>query len=297
MTKFRPPSEDELLNSEDEAIVFLPTTSPDILELDDNRLDFFRGCYPQPRALPPGDQVEGKSPRKWYAGAPVEKPVADLERFGNGVDRSRLLALCSDPTIPTLDLCIAIFAWGGMRDSNRDHLFKRAVAPWLNVAKQIRDGQLTRQDAFDAFALLNHKRFLVGVKPAYYTKLIYFLMPREGAGPIGYIMDQWLGCSINLICKQEVVRLDSGVYWANEGRGRARQVVQKAVAQVSPLNTGKHYERFCRAVEMVAARMGSGWTPEAAELALMSRGGVPPAPWREYVIKNRLFGLGVNVAG
>lgn len=291
MTDFRPAAEDEPPNPIDEAIVFLPATSAETLRLDERHLVVFRDCYPKPQALLSGDQAEGKNPREWYAGGPAEKPIADLERFGDGLNRFGLISLHADRTIPTLDLCIAILAWGGMHGSNRNHLFKRAITPWLDIAKCIRAGQLTRQKAFDAFAKLNHDRSLVGMGPAYYTKLIYFLMPREGAGPIGYIMDQWLGCSVNLIYQQEVVWMDNRLIWAHEGRGRARRIVRKAGSSVSHLNTGEHYERFCCAVEMLAARMGPGWTPDAAELSLMSSGGHQPEPWRAHVVRHRLLGL------
>lgn len=301
MTDFRFSAEDEPPNSMDEAIVILPATSAETLRLDEKHVVFFRDCYPKPRALLLSDRVEGKNPRIWYAGGPSEKPTADLERFGDGLNRLRLIALQADWTIPTLDLCIAILAWGGMHGSNRNHLFKRVITPWLDVAKCIRAGQLTRQRAFDAFAKLNHDGSLVGMGPAYYTKLIYFLMPREGAGSVGYIMDQWLGCSVNLIYKQEVVWMDNRLIWAHEGRGRARRVVRKASSSVSPLNTGKHYERFCCAVELLAARMGPGWTPDVAELSLMSRGHHQPEPWRAHVVRHLLLSLGaetsVNAAG
>ena len=276
----------------DEAVFFLPATSTATLQLDVSHVDFFRSCYPTPQALTSGDLLEGKSPREWYAGGPAEKPVADLECFGDGLNRSGLIDLRGDRTIPTLNFCIAILAWGGMHGSNRTHLFKRAIEPWLDVAQRIRDGRLTRQVAFDAFAALNHNGSLVGMGPAYYTKLIYFLMPREGTGPVGYIMDQWLGCSVNLIYGQEVVRMDNSVIWAHHGHGLARRAVRKAGSRVSPMNTGEHYERFCYAIELLAAHMGLGWTPDTAELSLMSKGGHHPAPWRAYVVRHRLLGLG-----
>lgn len=296
MTVFRLAPEDEPTNPVDEAIVCLPATSAKTLRLDKNQLAFFSSCYPEPRALLSGNQAEGKNLREWYARGPTEKPDVDLERFGNGLNRLGLIALQADRTIPTLDLCIAILAWGGMHGSNRNHLFKREIGRWLGVANCIRAGQLTRQRAFDAFAELNHNHSLVGMGPAYYTKLIYFLMPREGVGPVGYIMDQWLGCSVNLLYQQEVVWMDKRLIWAHEGRGRARRIVRKAGSSVSPLNTGEHYERFCCAVELLAARMGPGWTPDAAELSLMSSGGHQPEPWRKHVVRHLLLGLGAETS-
>ena len=275
----------------DEAAVFVPAAPSKTLSLDDDHFAVFRSCYPEPLALPSGSKTEGKAPREWYAGGPDTKPAANLTQFGLGVNRAKLIEMQADQTIPTLDLCIAILAWGGMHGSNRTHLFKRSVERWLHVAERVRAGRLTREKAFDAFAELNHDRSLMGMGPAYYTKLIYFLMPRGGAKPIGYIMDQWLGCSVNLICVQEVVRMETNVTWTSTGRGKTKLAVRKASSRVSPLNTGEQYERFCRTVESVAERMGREWSPDAAELALMSRGGSRPAPWRKYVVENRLLSL------
>ena len=294
MSDFRVSLEDEAPDLADEAIVFLPATSDADLELDESHLNFFKNCYREPLALPSGKKVEGKSPKEWYGGGPEKKPSVDLECFGDGLNRSRLISLQPDLTIPTLTLCIAILAWGGMHGSNRNHLFKREIKPWLDVAKRIRAGKLTRQQAFDAFAALNHDGSLVGMGPAYYTKLIYFLMPRQDAAPIGFIMDQWLGCSVNLIYKQEVVWMDNKLFWARERRGQSPCVGRKAGSRVSPLNTGERYERFCSAIELLAEGLGLGWTPEVAELALMSRGGHQPEQWRKYVVRHRLLGLGAE---
>ncbi len=275
----------------DEAATFVSVAPLKTLSLDDDHLAVFGSCYPEPLALTSGSKTEGKAPREWYAGGPDTKPAANLARFGHGVNRAKLVEMQADETISTLDLCIAILAWGGMHGSNRTHLFKRPIGPWLDVAERVRAGRLTRIAAFDGFAALNHDGSLVGMGPAYYTKLIYFLMPRDGAKPIGYIMDQWLGCSVNLICAEEVVRMENSVTWTYAGRGKSKQAVRKASSRVSPLNTGEQYERFCRTVELVAERMGRDWSPDAAELALMSRGGSHPAPWRKYVVEHRLLSL------
>ncbi len=284
-------TENEPQQNGDEASANLPVTPDKVLSLDENHLAVFRKCYPKPPLIPSGNDREGKSPREWYSGGPIAKPAVDLDRFGECLNRSRLFDLQADRTTSTLELCISILAWGGMHGSNRNHLFNRSTEPWLEVAEAVRNGRLARQDAFAAFAKLNRKGKLVGMGPAYYTKLIYFLMPRDGACPVGYIMDQWLGCSVNLICQQEVVRMDTMVIWTAQKRGAARSGFRRATSRVSPLNTSEHYERFCQAVELLAERMGAGWTPDATELALMSSGGYSPAPWRSYVIQRRLLSL------
>ena len=101
------PSEDEPHNDGDEASALLPGMSAATLWLDKRHFGYLHNCHPEPRDLPSGDHVEGKSPREWYAGGPPGKPTADLERFGNGLNRLALIALQADRTIPTLDVCIA----------------------------------------------------------------------------------------------------------------------------------------------------------------------------------------------
>ena len=46
-----------------------------------------------------------------------------------------------------------------------------------------------------------------GVGPAFYTKLIYFLGDHEGL-----IMDQWTAKSVNMLCNDKIVKLDSSGY-------------------------------------------------------------------------------------
>lgn len=202
-------------------------------------------------------------------------------------NRSRLIALQADREIRTLELCIAILAWGGMHRSNRDHLFKKPVKPWIDIAEAIRNGTLLRDEAFDAFAKLYHQGAIPGMRSAYFTKLIYFLMPRGGV-PIGYIMDQWLGCSVNLLCGREVVKMDHTLTWH---QGRLAKVPERRLASyVSALNSGHDYGHFCKVIERLAATMGPHWDPETTELTLLSTGGRSPGAWRAHV-KERCLAL------
>lgn len=117
--------------------------------------------------------------------------------------------------------------------------------------------------------------------PAYYTKLIFFLMPRTGGCNPGYIMDQWVGCSINLLASSRVVLMDYSLMWKRFKGG----VRQEASFVVSDLNDEKHYEAYCCHIEEVAKRIGR--KPDDTELLLMSEGGRIKQQWREYVIQNR----------
>ena len=207
-------------------------------------------------------------------------------------NRPSLLAMAADRSFGTLELCISILAWGGMHGKNRDLLFKRPLEPWIGVANQIRDGELSRSESYGALAALQSSdaKAIAGMGPAYFTKLIYFLAPTASSRIAkGYIMDQWLGCAINLLAGRQLVKLDQYLTW----RLKEGTPVQRADSFVSNLNTGQDYEAFCQLVEKLSAEMGTVWTPELTERALIADGGRAPHPWRAYVVEQRLTGMSI----
>lgn len=252
---------------------------------DAAQLRTFQDMHAVPTAFAQTGKGEGSAPLAWYVTGPHNRPLIDEGQLSGTFNRSRLIAMQADSEFRTLEFCIAILAWGGMQRGNRNHLFGKPVEPWLAVADAIRSGELTRSEAFDAFAALCREGVISGMLPAYFTKLIYFLMPRDGA-PLGYIMDQWLGCSVNLLCGRDVVRMDDSLTW-HQGKRSATPELRLS-SHVSIWNTGRDYEHFCTAVEMLSATMGEGWNPETTELTLMSRGGSKPLPWRAHVKRARL---------
>lgn len=257
------------------------------LQIAESHFAVFRACHPQPPVIAADGKGEGESIAQWYTGTlPAFAPAIATLDPAERRNRAQLIALRDDPAVPIADLCIAILAWGDMRISNRNHLLSRPADRWLAVAKRVRNGELDRRRAFEEFAVLHQDKgkVMIGMGPAYYTKLIYLLMPREGAGPVGYIMDQWLGRSINLLYGGDVVRMEESFGWDRKGRGRKRTIQPVAGANVSKWNDSGNYERFCLAVEDLAARMGPDWTPDATELALLSVGGHDRQDWRKYVI-------------
>jgi hypothetical protein len=164
-------------------------------------------------------------------------------------------------------LALRILAWGGIRTKHAAMLFKEKDKRWLDLCRQIAAGSIDRRTGFDRFAALRRNSGTQGMGAAYYTKLIYFLMPRSNTAlPIGYIMDQWVGCSINLLVQSPFIRIGSNFV-------------------VSDGNDGSIYERYCRTVEQVAQECAL--TPEELEMQLMSKGGKRKASWRAFVIENR----------
>jgi len=200
--------------------------------------------------------------------------------------------MVADRGVGTLELCISVLAWGGMHGKNRDLLFKRPLEPWVGIANQIRDDGLSRPESYSAFAALrsNGDNAIVGMGPAYFTKLIYFLAPTTSSRAAkGYIMDQWLGCAINLLVGRQLVKLDQHLTWQLK-KGKP---VQRADSFVSNLNTGQNYEAFCIVVEALSAEMGTIWTPELTERALIADGGREPHPWRSYLVEQRFASMSV----
>lgn len=192
-------------------------------------------------------------------------PVAPLNRPG-------LHAFCA-ANVGNLELCVlACWAWGGM---HRMHAVRAwdSRAGWLPVVQNLVHGAYaTRADAFDAFAACYNAGSMPGMRAAYFTKLIFFLMPNLD----GYIMDQWTARSINLLYDRTSRDLLGQMISLNPGANGA--------AYVASNNTGATYNDFCLAIEDIALKLGV--LPSDAEERLMSNGsnhGRPQGAWRTYV--------------
>lgn len=245
----------------------------------------FKEFFPVPLDFSSGNTREGRNPRTWFKRIASGLDIA-VSNLPSAVNRRMLLAMARDPAVRTLDLCVSIFAWGGMHGKNCRQLFEQPLDPWITIADKVRSNQLTRSQAYDAFASLRtfgKSSVIAGLGPAYFTKLLYFLAPEGPTGAKGYIMDQWLGCSVNLLTGRQVVKLDHQWTW----RSKKGALLVQIGSFVSKVNTGSDYETFCRTVEALSSEMGAPWTPELTERALIADGGRSPHPWREYVVEQR----------
>lgn len=240
-----------------------------IVQFHSDHLRKLRECR---SAFNPADEVAGGVPASWFSairsgdfGLP-EKPCkrADLFDLVNSQPNIELVAA-------------AIFAWGGMQRHHARRLFEKNA--WLEAATGIREGRYSRGEAYDLFADLRSREELPGMGPAYFTKLIFFLMPRTSAVPVGYIMDQWTACSINvLLDRPDAILTDASYSWSGPEKFGSQYVV-------SDHNSGMHYENFCHAVEALSLELDLA--PDATELLLLSEGGRNPYPWRQYVKQQR----------
>lgn len=261
---------------------------------DPDHLAQFKHCHSKPIPVASGNKKEG-DPRSWFKNVDTTKLGMAVGSLSDSVNRQSLIHMASNPGVGTLDLCINVLAWGRMRGANRNRLFEQPVQPWITVADQVRNGLLNRAQGYDAFSnLRSGGKDMVGLGPAYFTKLLYFLAPATPSASKGYIMDQWLGCSINLLAGQQIVKLDEQVKWHLQKGKKASEAMAtlRVDSFVSDVNTGKDYEAFCQAVEALSDKMGLGWTPELTERALIADGGKKPHPWRTYVVEQRLRRFG-----
>jgi hypothetical protein len=179
------------------------------------------------------------------------RPPEDLER------------LCRRKDVAIEEKFLACMAWGAMRRSHARSAWEMRDR-WRDPLLQICNGDISRAQAFEMMKSLQIK----GLGVAYFTKLIFFLLPSDGPGTRGYILDQWTARSTNLLLKHPLVQLNGG--WVNQH------------------NTGKDYEAYCKFVEFLAEHFLC--KPEVIERQLFSKGGKGKAKgaWRRYVLGARV---------
>lgn len=234
------------------------------------------------------DEPGGKIPADWV----LPLSVADQAMLAKKqLSRSEVLALVQNNSAPIDAVCWSILAWGGMDNANRDYLATVTDLSWLELAAEIRAGKHDRQSAYSEFGRLRietapnsagrQKPKLLGVAPAYFTKLIFFLMPRTVGSPSGYIMDQWAACSVNLLTGRQVVRLNYSGNWNQPKRGAPFIAWSH---RVSDANSKANYEEFCQIVENVAVHIGM--QPDEAERSMIDGRRNKKNTWRHYLVEN-----------
>lgn len=223
-----------------------------------DHLSYFLGVDSQPGNWKP------QSPKSWHALVFETDAVQLPER---GMDRTQLKEFAAGRSSES-EVFSAIMAWGGM---NRRHGSRVAqnFQPIAEIIKSLRSDELSRRDAYNAFAAARRARQAVGLGPAYFTKLIFFASPRHD----GYILDQWTGRSVNLLSGREVVKIRKNSQLVD---GRTQQNVM-----ITDGTTAEMYEDFCVILEEIAH--SAAVTPEQIELRLFSGGGKKAGAWREHL--------------
>lgn len=242
------------------------------MNYDNDKLQYFKECLHDIKFDDALNWV-GAVPDVWSKSAGLVN--RDLPDFAMCRHELRTHLNCDDP----LDLAALILAWGKMRLGNAQRLFRVPPHQWTAIIADMRNGNCSRKEAYERFAGLRRSaagkaKGLPGMGPAYYTKLIFFLLRDQ---PAGYIMDQWTACSINLLCARDVVLTDVQKTWKRSGK------LQEAYT-VSDQNTSKNYEQFNLVIEDLSQR--TGYSCEQIELALFDQGR-GKGQWRNHVVQHR----------
>jgi hypothetical protein len=167
------------------------------------------------------------------------------------------LADITNSGVYNLDLkVIAILSWGGMRRNHARELFAKDTSAFEDI-ERIQKAK-DRKNAFKEYMSIREQGLTKGLGIAYFTKLIWFLTPVLK----GYIMDQWLAKSVNLIYGKEIVHISNN--W------------------VSDKNTEHNYETYCQCVEEIAKQLNC--EPQEAEERMFSHGGRNKGEWRKKLL-------------
>jgi hypothetical protein len=217
----------------------------------------------------------GKQPGSWFAAVGYTPSFTGALRPEAKLTRSAVENVIRSERVSDADASMLIFAWGGMTVKNAK-LVVGSLNHWLEIVSDLRSEKLTYLGAYDRFLAQSLQGNMPGCGPAYYTKLIFFLT--KHLDQRGFIMDQWLGRSINLLADREVVRFY-----------RPRRKAPLKQRYVHKKNSCSAYEEFCAAVRNLT--LVSGETDpdvrvreENVEMRLFSDGR-GKGDWREYVIK------------
>jgi hypothetical protein len=227
---------------------------------------------------PQSEEAASKTGRDWYNSLkllPDKKPKA-IENQTSNPKRNEIFELVKDTSVDTVTLCAVIMAWGGMRVSHGQKLF-RQQDQWLEAVEKVRFGKFTRRESYNILHQMRLRKGLPGMGPAYFTKLIFFLRGRD-VHDVGYIMDQWTGCSVNVLTSNpSMILMNVSSTW------KSADTVNSDFT-VSDQNGPEHYENFCLALDDIAQEMQLEKLD--AELLLMSQGR-GRGDWRKYVITHR----------
>lgn len=175
------------------------------------------------------------------------------------MNRYELFSYCQNPEHDNLNVLAAILSWGGMRRDHGRLLFNNLNCV-LDIVYNLRNGiYQNRRVAFDSIQQKRNEGLLPGLGIGYFTKLICFLAPNLN----GYIMDQWVSKSINLLTGMNIVSL-TGNNWVNDN------------------NTADTYECFCTHIDHLARILNC--TGFEAEKRIFSVGN-GLGTWRNYLIQ------------
>jgi hypothetical protein len=226
------------------------------------------------------EQWRGAKPGSWFAAVDHSLPLLKTLNLDEKLTRHEVENVIRNAHLSEVDASMVIFAWGGMTVKNGKLIFS-AKSHWSKIVSGLRSEKFTYLEAYDQFLRLSLQGLMPGCGPAYYTKLIFFLTKHLDRR--GFIMDQWLGRSVNLLAGREIVRLD-----------RPRREVPIKKRYVHKENSCSAYAEFCEAICNLSQISGETnpdmrIREENVEMRLFSEGR-GKGEWRNYVIANDISG-------
>lgn len=204
----------------------------------------------------PGSWNRAHKVSDWVQSLNIPDAPPAIARLDHRMGRKELRNQCRNERSDVLVGYLCTMAWGGQHRRYARAAWEQRTRLSVKLTA-LRDGNLSRTAAFDLFT---GDGAVPGLGVAFFTKLLFFFREAEDA----YILDQWTGKSINLLCGQEVVPFDANA--------------------VSRRMTANHYARYCSTIEDLGTALGT--TPAEAEALLLSEGGRRPAPWRAHVLRH-----------
>jgi hypothetical protein len=175
-------------------------------------------------------------------------------------DRYELFDYCQNLQNNNINVLVAILSWGGMNRLHGGLLFNN-LNHILPIIENLRNNHYeNRKSAFEAIQNIRVQGHLPGLGIGYFTKLICFLAPNLN----GYIMDQWVSKSINLLTDENIVTIQNGG-WVND------------------TNDSNVYEAFCNAIDELAALLNCEGIEAEKRIFSVGRGN---GLWRNYLIQN-----------
>ena len=149
------------------------------------------------------------SPKDWFSSFNTRWTISNLSDVP--LNRIQLLELIHPyRNIGKLDksilrkLIVSVLAWGGLgRSPSNGKLAIDTIEAYEDVCSELLIGMPSIK-AYEKFYNLKKSKKMQGIRPAYYTKLIFFFGDQSGL-----IMDQWTARSTNLLLNNRVIKLES----------------------------------------------------------------------------------------
>lgn len=205
------------------------------------------------------DGYPAKNSLKWAEYVLPNNQLIDKSGLDTCFSRCELIEYCKNHNNSHLNTTIAILSWGGMRRDHAKRLFENYDHLEPLIIKLRSNAFTSRKQAFEEFQKRRRNELLSGLGIGYFTKLICFLAPKIN----GYIMDQWVGKSINLLTGSSLVKITNKV-WVNDQ------------------NDSDVYEVFCKNIDLLGEILGCNGLE--AEERIFSFGGRNKGEWRKYLI-------------